>query len=53
MVLMYTWVHGLAFCVIGGVASRSCLATCWRQPPWAPISGNGILISEDKTLAET
>lgn len=22
MVLMYTWVHGLAFCVIGGVASR-------------------------------
>ena len=22
MVLMYTWVHGLAFCVVGGVASR-------------------------------
>lgn len=22
MVLMYTWVHGLVFCVIGGVASR-------------------------------
>jgi hypothetical protein len=22
MVLIYTWVHGLAFCVIGGVASR-------------------------------
>jgi hypothetical protein len=22
MVLVYTWVHGLAFCVIGGVASR-------------------------------
>jgi len=22
MVLMYTWVHGLAFCVIGGVAAR-------------------------------
>ncbi|MBI4526394.1 MAG: hypothetical protein HY695_21550 [Deltaproteobacteria bacterium] len=22
MVLMYTWVHGLAFCVIGGVVSR-------------------------------
>lgn len=22
MVLMYTWVHGLVFCVIGGIASR-------------------------------
>jgi len=22
MTLMYTWVHGLAFCVIGGIASR-------------------------------
>ena len=22
MVLLYTWVHGLAFCVIGGVASK-------------------------------
>ena len=22
MVLIYTWVHGLAFCVVGGVASR-------------------------------
>ncbi len=31
MVTLYTWVHGLVFCVIGGVASRL-LAIAERQP---------------------
>jgi hypothetical protein len=39
MVLIYTWVHGLAFCVIGGAASRL-LALAERQVNF----GFGILL---------
>ena len=39
MVLMYTWVHALAFCVIGGVASRL-LALSEKNPH----IGFGILL---------
>lgn len=39
MVVLYTWVHGLIFCVIGGIASRL-LAVAERQPN----AGFGILL---------
>jgi hypothetical protein len=39
MVLLYTWVHALVFCVIGGVAARL-LAVAERQPN----AGFGILL---------
>ena len=39
MTLMYTWVHGLAFCVIGGIASRL-LALAEQNPN----VGFGILL---------
>ncbi len=39
MVALYTWVHALVFCVIGGVASRL-LAVAERQPN----AGFGILL---------
>lgn len=39
MVLVYTWVHGLVFCVIGGVAARL-LAAAERKPDL----GFGILL---------
>lgn len=39
MVALYTWVHGLVFCVVGGVASRL-LALAERRPN----AGFGILI---------
>jgi hypothetical protein len=39
MVVLYTWVHALVFCVIGGVAARL-LAVAERQPN----AGFGILL---------
>ena len=39
MVVLYTWVHGLVFCVIGGVAARL-LALAERSPN----AGFGILL---------
>jgi hypothetical protein len=39
MVLMYTWVHWLAFCVIGGIASR-----LLRAAEQNPNLGFGILL---------
>jgi hypothetical protein len=39
MVLMYTWVHGLAFCVIGGVAAQL-IALAERRPN----AGFGVLL---------
>ena len=39
MVVLYTWVHGLVFCIIGGVAARL-LAVAERQPN----AGFGILL---------
>lgn len=39
MVLVYTWVHGLVFCVIGGIAARL-LAAAERRPDL----GFGILL---------
>jgi hypothetical protein len=39
MVLLYTWVHALVFCVIGGIAARL-LAVAERQPN----AGFGILL---------
>jgi hypothetical protein len=39
MVVLYTWVHGLVFCVIGGIAARL-LAVAERQPN----AGFGILL---------
>lgn len=39
MVLIYTWVHGLVFCVIGGIASRL-LASAEKNPNL----GFGILL---------
>jgi len=39
MVTLYTWVHGLVFCVVGGVAARL-LALAERRPN----SGFGILL---------
>jgi hypothetical protein len=39
MVVLYSWVHGLVFCVIGGLASRL-LAVAERQPN----AGFGILL---------
>ncbi len=39
MVLLYTWVHALVFCVIGGLAARL-LAVAERQPN----AGFGILL---------
>lgn len=39
MVLVYTWVHGLVFCVIGGIAARL-LAAAERKPDL----GFGILL---------
>jgi hypothetical protein len=39
MVLLYTWVHALVFCVLGGVAARL-LAVADRQPN----AGFGILL---------
>jgi hypothetical protein len=39
MILMYTWVHGLAFCVLGGVASKM-LALAEKKPNL----GFGILL---------
>lgn len=39
MVVMYTWVHGLAFCMIGAVAARL-LATAEMNPDL----GFGILL---------
>jgi hypothetical protein len=39
MVVLYTWVHGLVFCVAGGIASRL-LAVAEREPN----AGFGILL---------
>jgi hypothetical protein len=39
MVLMYTWVHGLAFCIIGGVAAQF-IALAERRPN----AGFGVLL---------
>src|SRR5215471_13676483 len=39
MVLLYTWVHALVFCIIGGIAARL-LAVAERQPN----AGFGILL---------
>ena len=39
MVILYTWVHGLVFCVIGGIAARL-LAVAERRPN----AGFGILL---------
>ena len=39
MVVLYTWVHALVFCVIGGIAARL-LAVAERQPN----AGFGILL---------
>lgn len=39
MVLVYTWVHGLVFCVIGGIAARL-LAAAERKPDL----GFGVLL---------
>jgi hypothetical protein len=39
MVLMYTWVHGLAFCIIGGVAAQL-IALAERRPN----TGFGVLL---------
>jgi hypothetical protein len=39
MVVLYTWVHGLVFCVIGGIAARL-LSVAERQPN----AGFGILL---------
>jgi hypothetical protein len=40
MVVLYTWVHALVFCVIGGIAARL-LAVAERQPN----AGFGILLA--------
>ena len=39
MVVLYTWVHGLVFCVIGGIAARL-LSVAERRPN----AGFGILL---------